>query len=56
MARFLGEESHERCSRPCQRRAFMPDSESLQAAGLRLYLVGNAVLLLEEPTTEGIAE
>ncbi|NLG26383.1 MAG: hypothetical protein GX557_00600 [Chloroflexi bacterium] len=56
MARFLGEESHERCSRPCQRRAFMLKSEILKAAGLRLFLVGNAVFREEPATPEGVAD
>ena len=56
MARFLGEESHERCSRPCQRRAFMLKSEILKAAGLRLFVVGNAVFRQEEPTAEAVCD
>ncbi len=55
-ARFLGEESHARCSRPCQQRAFILKSEILKAAGLRLYLLGNAAYRQEPATAEGVAE
>jgi len=34
----------------------MLKSEILKAAGLRLFLVGNAVFRQEEPTAEGVAD
>jgi len=56
MARFLGEKSPEECSRPCLRRAFLLRNEALDAVGLELFLHGNAVLRLEHPAAEDVAE
>ena len=55
-ARFLGEESPERCSRPCQSRAFLLRNEVLDSVGVRLYLHGNAVFRFVEPSKEGVAD
>jgi hypothetical protein len=55
-ARFLGEESPEKCSKPCRRKAFLLKNDVLEAAGVELYLHGNAVFRCVEPSPEDVAE
>ena len=55
MARFLGEESPESCSKPCLHRAFSLENEVLTEAGLRFLLWGNAVFRYVEPSSKDIA-
>jgi collagenase-like PrtC family protease len=55
-ARFLGETSPERCSRPCLRRAFLLRNEILEEFGLEFILHGNAVFRLEAFSRADIAE
>ena len=50
MARFLGEESPETCSRPCLRRAFVLKNEALKEYGLDFFLNGNTVFRLVQPS------
>ena len=55
-ARFLGEQSPERCHRPCLRRAFVLTNEVLEALELEPYLLlGNAVFRLVQPSLEDLA-
>lgn len=54
-ARFLREQNPESCSRPCQSRAFLLRNEVLDAAGMKLYLHGNAVFRCVEPSQEDVA-
>lgn len=46
MARFLGEENLDKCSRPCYTKAYFMSNELLD---VNLYLHGNTVFKLEEP-------
>jgi collagenase-like PrtC family protease len=46
MARFLGEEDLDQCSRPCYTKAYSMDNELL---GVEMYLHGNAVFKLNDP-------
>jgi hypothetical protein len=58
-ARFLGEKRPETCSRPCLRRAFVLENEALEEYeaefGLQLYLHGNTVFRVVQPSREDIA-
>jgi hypothetical protein len=53
MARYLGEEVPEDCSRPCLDRAFLLRNEGF---GLELYLHGNAAFRIVDPSPEGVEE
>ena len=46
MARFLGEEDLDRCSRPCYTKAYSMDNEFL---GIDMVLQGNTVYRVTEP-------
>jgi hypothetical protein len=50
-ARFLGEESLERCSRPCYTRAYSMENDTLKTS---LFLHGNAVFRLKEPERKAL--
>jgi len=50
MARFVGEQSPERCSRPCLSRAFVLRNEALREYGLDFFLGGNTVFRLVQPS------
>lgn len=52
-ARFLREESPEKCSKPCLDRAFLLRNE---AFGLEFYLHGNVAFRLAEPHPEAVKE
>jgi hypothetical protein len=52
MARFLGEENLDTCSRPCYTKAYFMDNELLDTD---LYLNGNTVFRLKEPTKKMIS-
>jgi hypothetical protein len=52
-ARFLGETSPEKCSKPCLHRAFLLRNEPL---GTELYLHGNAAFRIVDPSPEGVEE
>jgi len=56
MARFLGEQSPERCSRPCLRRAFVLKNEALKEYGLDFFLGGNTVFRLVQPSPEDVVD
>jgi hypothetical protein len=53
LARFLGEEDPEECSRPCLDRALLIRNEGF---GLELYLHGNAAHQLVEPQPEAVEQ
>lgn len=53
MARFLGEEIPEECSRPCLDRALLLRNEGF---GLELYLHGNAAHQLVDPHAEAVEQ
>ncbi len=53
MARFLGEDIPEECSRPCLDRALLLRNEGF---GLELYLHGNAAHQLVEPRPEAVEQ
>jgi hypothetical protein len=46
MARFLGEEDLDRCSRPCHTKAYSMENEYL---GIDMVVLGNTVYKLKEP-------
>jgi hypothetical protein len=46
-ARFVGESSPERCSKPCNQRVFLLESDAL---GLQLFLSGNVVFNYTKPS------
>lgn len=52
-ARLYGEKSPESCSKPCEEKALLLKHRKL---GIDLYLQGNAVFRLEEPTRKGMRE
>lgn len=50
-ARFLGEKSPEKCSRPCLKEAFMIKNETV---GLEFVLQGNAIFTFTQPAPEDL--
>jgi hypothetical protein len=53
MARFLGEEDLDRCSRPCYTKAYSMDNEAL---GINMVLQGNTVYKLTEPERKTVQQ
>lgn len=50
-ARYLGERSHEACSRQCRRRVFLLESDML---GVELFLHGNTVFSRTQPSPKDV--
>jgi hypothetical protein len=53
MARFLGEENLDQCSRPCYTKAYSMDNELLD---IGMYLHGNTVFKLTDPDRNTITQ
>jgi len=56
MARFLGEENLETCSKPCLTRAFVLRNKVLEEYGVDFFLGGNTVFRLVQPSGRDIVD